>query len=539
MSAVTGEPTHLQHHDPSGTLAAGTMIGRARWAARAFASYDRPQVMRIASAVARAGERHAREHAEWAVRETGFGVVEHKVRKNLACSRDLFETYRDHDYVTPRVDRARAMVEVPRPAGVVLAVVPSTNPVSTVYFTVLLSVLTRNAVVLSPHPFAKECCSHASRVLAEAAIEAGAPDGIVQWVENPSIPLVDSMMGDERVDLILATGGTGVVRSAYSSGNPALGVGPGNIPVLVDRTADLRAAAELIVDSKEFDHSLLCTNESVLVVEEEVADELLAAMQREGAMLLDAAQTTRLTAVMFPGGRLDTRFVGQSASWIAEQAGLRVGHRTRVLLVPFADVVPEEPMAHEKLSPVLGVVRVRSARQGIDAARAVLRISGAGHSAAIHSRDPQTVMDYAAAVPALRVVVNVGSSTGSSGLDTHLAPSMTIGTGFFGRSGLGHNLGPADLVNWTRVAYASAPGTAVPDFRGIEVRPTGRAAVRVPDVPPTGSASVRSTATFEATGTLRSSNDREGVGTGTDDAVRQEIRAMVLDEIARALRDGG
>jgi acetaldehyde dehydrogenase/alcohol dehydrogenase len=526
-----GEPTQLAHHDPAGTLAAGTMIGRARWAARAFATYDRPAVLRIAEAVARAGEQHARRHAEWAVRETGFGVVEHKLRKNLACSRGLLDHYRDHDYVSPRVDAAQSMVELPRPAGVVLAVTPSTNPVSTLYFTVLLAVLTRNAVVLSPHPFAKECSADAASVLAEAAVAAGAPDGVVQWVENPSIPLVDSLMRDERVDLILATGGGGVVRSAYSSGNPALGVGPGNIPVFVDATADLRETARLIVESKEFDHSVLCTNESVLIVEEPVADDLLAAMKREGAMLLDADQARRLATVMFPGGRLDTRFVGQSAGWIAEQAGLRVGARTRVLLAPFDSVVPEEPLTHEKLCPVLGVVRVPSARHGIDAARAVLRISGAGHSAAIHSRDPQTVMDYAAAVPALRVVVNVGSSTGSSGLDTHLAPSMTIGTGFVGRSGLGHNLGPGDLVDWTRVAYSSQPGTTVPDFRGIVARRRGRGAVRVPDVPPAGTASLETRAPERVTG--------NGLGDARDhDAVREQIRAMVLDEISRAMGKG-
>lgn len=531
MSTATGEPTQLGHHDPAGTLAAGTMIGRARWAARAFAAYDRPAVLRIAEAVARAGEQHAREHAEWAVRETGFGVVEHKVRKNLASSRGLLETYRDHDYVSPRVDAALAMVELPRPAGVVLAVTPSTNPVSTVYFTVLLTVLTRNAVVLSPHPMAKECCSDAARVLAEAAVAAGAPDGVVQWVENPTIPLVDSLMRDERVDLVLATGGGAVVRSAYSSGNPALGVGPGNIPVLVDATADVREAARLLVESKEFDHSVLCTNESVLVVEDAVADDLLAAMKREGAMVLERSDARRLAAMMFPGGRLDPRFVGQSAAWIAEQAGLRVGPKTRLLLAPFEDVVPEEPLAHEKLSPVLGVVRVPSLRHGIDAARAVLRISGAGHSAAIHSRDPQNVMDYAAAVPALRVVVNVGSSTGSSGFDTNLAPSMTIGTGFVGRSGLGHNLEPSDLVNWTRVAYSCAPGTTVPDFRGVVARRRGTASVRVPDVPPAGTASLQS----RAPEALR----RNGSDHSPDhDAVREQIRAMVLDEIARAMQKG-
>jgi acyl-CoA reductase-like NAD-dependent aldehyde dehydrogenase len=531
MAAPTvGEPTRLPSPDPAGTLAAGTMLTRARWAARAFATHDRASVLRIAEAVARTGERHAREHAEWAVRETGFGVVEDKVRKNVACSRGLLETYRDLDLVSPRVDPGRGMVELPRPAGVVLAITPSTNPVATVNFTVLLCVLTRNAVVLSPHPLARECCTDAARRLAEAAVEAGAPDGAVQWVEQPSIPLVESLMRDERVDLVLATGGTGVVRAAYSSGNPALGVGPGNVPVFVDETADVRAAAQTLVESKAFDNSVLCTNESVLIMAEPVADRLLAEMQRAGAFLLDRAQARRLTAAMFPGGRLDTRFVGRDAAWIAEQAGLRAGPRTRVLLAPFEDVVPEEPLTHEKLSPVLGVVRVSSAREGIDAARAVLRVSGAGHSAAIHSTDPQTVLDYAAAVPALRVVVNVGSSTGSSGLDTHLAPTMTIGTGFVGRSGLGHNLEPADLVDWTRVAYPSAPGTRVPDFSGLQPHRTGTAAAGAP--------ALRGTSATAWTGTAPES-PAAPERSATEDAVREQLRAMVLDEIDRALRQRG
>ena len=203
------------------------------------------------------------------MRETGFGVVAHKVVKNRLCSRGILDAYRDHDYVTPRIDAERKIVEVPRPAGVVLALTPSTNPVSTVYFKVLLALLTRNAVVVSPHPFAKECCSDAARVLGEAAVAAGAPDGVVQVVEEPSIPLIDALMTDERTDVILATGGVAVVRAAYSSGQPgASASAPATSRCLVDATADLARAAEKLVDSKAFDNSVLCTNESVLIVEE-------------------------------------------------------------------------------------------------------------------------------------------------------------------------------------------------------------------------------------------------------------------------------
>jgi len=274
-------------------------------------------------------------------------------------------------------------------------------------------------------------------------------------------------MIDERTDVILATGGVPVVRAAYSSGNPAIGVGPGNVPVLVDATADLRRTAEKLVNSKAFDNSILCTNESVLIVEDSVADRLLREMSRHGAHLLSDDDRDKVRDTVFPGGRFDTSLVGRSATDVAAKAGIRVPGRTRVLLAPFDLAVDEEPLAHEKLLPVLGVVRVPSVRRGIRTAVAVLRIGGAGHSAVVHSTDPRTVMAYAAAVRVLRVTVNEGGSTGSAGFSTHLAPSMTIGTGFVGRSSLGENLEPRHLVNWTRLAYSTDVSEGLPSFEGL------------------------------------------------------------------------
>lgn len=453
---------------PGGVDRARMMLQRAHWAATAFATYDRARVQRIVEAVAEAAHASAQRYAEWAVRETGMGVVEHKRLKNEACSRGILEAYADHDLVGARVDRDKRLVELPRPAGVVLALTPSTNPVATVYFKVLLSLMTRNAVVVSPHPLARECCVDAARLLAGAAVAAGAPDGCVQVVEEPTIPLVEALMEDERTNVILATGGVGVVRAAYRSGNPAIGVGPGNVPVLVDATADLARAARCIADSKSFDNSILCTNESVLIAEERIADRLVQALAGEGAHLLAPEDAARVRDTLFPGGRLDVSLIGKDAAAIAGAAGVRVPARTRVLLAPFDLVVPEEPLAREKMAPVLGLVRVADARRGIDAARAVLRIAGAGHSAAIHSTDPTTIMAYSAAVPVLRVAVNAGGSTGSAGIGTGLPISMTIGTGFFGRSSLGKNLEPDDLVHWTRAAYTSDPAVPFGDFDGLD-----------------------------------------------------------------------
>ncbi|MGN6174005.1 MAG: aldehyde dehydrogenase family protein [Streptosporangiaceae bacterium] len=266
--------TEPVHPGTSAIHAARQMLARAHWAAGAFGGYDRSSVQRITEAVARAAHAQARRYAEWAVKETGFGVAEHKARKNEACSLGLFQRYRNEDYVSPRTDPAAKILSVPRPAGVILALTPSTNPVCTVFFKVILALLTRNAVVVSPHPMAQDCCSDAARVLAAAATDAGAPDGAIQVVDEPTVELVQALMADPVTDVIVATGGTAMVRAAYRSGNPALGVGPGNVPVLVDTTADLAAAAARIAESKAFDNSLLCTNESVLIAPEPVADRL-------------------------------------------------------------------------------------------------------------------------------------------------------------------------------------------------------------------------------------------------------------------------
>jgi acyl-CoA reductase-like NAD-dependent aldehyde dehydrogenase len=506
---------------------AGHMLEQARWAARSFATYDAASVRRIVEAVAAAAHAKAEEYAEWAVRETGMGVVGDKVLKNRACSTGLLDFYAGQDFVSPRWDGSRKIAELPRPAGVVLAVTPTTNPVASVYFKVLLSLMTRNAVVVAPHPRAQECCADAARTLARAAVEAGAPAGVIQVVDEPSIPLMEALMTDERTDVIVATGGTAVVRAAYSSGNPALGVGPGNVPVLVDATADLRAAAERIVASKAFDNSVLCTNESVLVVEEAVADALQRELERAGAYVLDAENAARLRGYMFFNGHLNTDVVGKDASWIAEKAGFRVGPRTRALVVPFDHVLPEEPMTHEKLSPVLGMVHAADAQRGIDAARAVVRIGGAGHSAAVHSEDPRTIMDFAARVPVLRVSVNVGNSTGSSGLETNLAPSMTLGTGFVGRSSVGENLEPRHLVNWSRIAYNADDSVPMPSFAGLDPWRAPRGAVPAYPVP---SNSGHGAASGLAEAVTSAVDSRLGAG-GTD-RFRDEIRRLVLEELA-------
>ncbi|MGP4024163.1 aldehyde dehydrogenase family protein [Actinomadura sp. 3N407] len=501
------------------TERARLMLGRARWAAREFARFDADHVRRIVAQVADAAAASAQEYAERAVRETGFGVVEHKRIKNELCSRGLVEHYAGADFTSARVDAAAKIVEIPRPAGVIFALTPSTNPVSTVYFTVLLTLMTRNAVIISPHPAARGSSADAVRTLERAAVAAGAPDGAIQVVDEPSIALVEALMTDERTDLILATGGQAVVRAAYGSGNPALGVGPGNAPVFVTATADLPAAAEHIVTSKAFDNSVMCTAESVVIADERIAVPLVEHLRHAGAHPCTPEDRDRLRSYLFPGGALNTSAIGKDATWIAGEAGITVPPGTRVLLAPFESAVPEEPFTHEKLSPVLGLQTVAGAREGTAAARAILRIAGAGHSAAIHSSVPREIMHYAAGVGALRVIVNTGSSTGAGGFSTALAPTMTVGTGYLGRSSLGENLGPQHLVDWQRVAYDSAAGFG--DFTGLqpwdadEIEHTGREAVRAA-APPNG----------HRPGDRPASPDRPDLA-----ALREEIRRLVIQEL--------
>ncbi|MSP81964.1 MAG: aldehyde dehydrogenase family protein [Alphaproteobacteria bacterium] len=504
------------------TGAADLMLQTAEWAAAAFAGMNRGAVEAIVRAAADAGFAHAGRLAEAAVKETGFGVAADKKIKNELCSRGIHEAYRDRDYCGKRVRAEDKIVEIPRPAGVVFALTPSTNPVCTVYFKVLLALMTRNAIIVSPHPLAKACSTEAARVMAAAAEQAGAPAGVVQVIEEPNLALVDYVMRSPRVGVILATGGTPMVRAAYGSGTPAIGVGPGNAPVLVDASADVEAAARRIIDSKSFDNSVLCTNESVVIAEEAIYDKLSTALGRAGAYFAKTDEVDRLRAVLFDGGSFNVALLGRSAATIAQTAGFRVPAATRVLIAPLDRVGVDEPLSREKLCPVLGLVRVPQVNSGIATARALVRLSGAGHSAAIHSRNPANIMAFAAAVKVLRVVVNSSCSQGAAGFSTHLAPTFTIGTGFFGRSSVGENIGPDQLVNWTRIAYDTAEPLG--DFSGLE--PWSRLLPAATGREAPISLGVLQEGAVKATPAVP---DELSV-------VRDEIRRVVLEELRRALK---
>lgn len=508
---------------------ADIVLERARWASQVFQRYDRNKTESIARAVAEAAYAKAGEYGSRAVQETGFGVAEHKKLKNELSSVPLVEHYANVDFVNTRIDEHTGIVEIPKPAGVIFALVPSTNPIATIYFKVLSSLMTRNAIVISPHPAAREVSVDAVRMLAEAAENAGAPEATIQVIDEISLPLIDEFMKSPKTDVILATGGTPMVRAAYSSSNPAIGVGPGNAPVLVDETADLKAAAGHIVDSKSFDNSVLCTNESVLIAVDKIADGLKRALTGAGGHICTPEETGKLRNYLFHDRGFNVEALGRDAPWIAEQAGFKVKQRTKILITPIDMIGVGEELSREKLCPVLGFYSARSMDQALRQSRALLRFAGAGHSAAIHSNDDQAIMDFAAAVEVYRVVVNAPCSQGAAGFATRLAPTFTIGTGFFGRSSVGENIGPHHLVNWTRVAWHKDTSRSDISQAAISLKHAGPLPKAPADGVPGQSRPARVTA------------PPDGSGETDTHQLREQIRAIIAEELRTVLkgrRDG-
>ena len=445
-------------------------VGRAAWASRSYRDFSRQSVLKIADAIAEAGFARAKKFAADAVEETGYGVVEHKTIKNKLCTHDLLDYYRDLDLVTPRVDEVKKIVELPKPAGVVFALTPATNPVATIYYKAMLAVLSRNAIVISPHPAAKKVSNEAVQHLASAAEAAGAPSGLIQCVEEPSIPLVQDIMASDRVNVIIATGGSAMVRAAYSSGNPALGVGPGNAVAYIDPSAKVDMAAKCIVDSKSFDNSVLCTNESVVLTLTSNRGNVERALRTAGAHICNEEDTDKLRTYLFGDKGFNIEAIGKSASWIADRAGIRVNPATKILVPVVATPGQDDLLFREKLCPVLTLTAAVDFDQALTFAKHTAK-RGGGHSAAFHGEDSRNLVLFSQKVPVYRVVVNAPCSQGAAGFDTNLPPSFTIGTGFSGRSSIGENMGPQHLVHWTRIAYAKdlSADLSKLDFKSISV----------------------------------------------------------------------
>lgn len=427
------------------------------WAAfEKYRHFTQEQVDAVVEAMAAAGRAQAERLARLAVEETKYGNVRDKVGKNLLTSDLLARHMRGLKTVgVLRELPEQKIVEIGVPMGVVAALIPTTNPTSTVIFKSLISLKAGNAVVLSPHPRAVRSTAESAEVMYRAAREAGAPEGIIQWLEQPTVEAIQALMRHERTAVILATGGQGMVRAAYSSGKPAFGVGPGNTPVLLDTSADLPEAIELVVEGKKFDYGTVCTSEQALVCEASLRDRVLAELKARQAFLCDEAQKQALTKLLIKENyRINPECVGQSPTRLAEMAGFAVPADTSILLVELEGVGKQHPLSVEKLSPVLALYFVKDFAAAMDTCEAVMRFGGYGHTCVIFSKDEARIRQFGLRMPAMRVLVNTSAPQGSTGVTTNLPPSMTLGCGAMAGNVTGDNVGPRHLINIKRIAYA-------------------------------------------------------------------------------------
>ncbi len=433
-------------------------VERASSAQKKFAEFSQAEVDAVVEACANAATEAGEQLARVAVEETGYGNVPDKTTKNRLASVDVPRAIRGMKTVGFVLeDREKMVFEIAEPFGVVAAVIPVTNPTSTAIYKTLISLKARNAIVLSPHPNAMRCICETAAVLERAALTAGAPEGIIVCLLHPTMQGTQELMRHKKTGVILATGGSGLVRAAYSSGKPAYGVGPGNVPAFIERTADVRKAIADIFAGKTFDYGTICSSEQAIVVEEAVREKALEECRNQGGYLLNAEEIARLgELVIRPGTSApNPKIVGKHATVLADLAGIKVPSNTRVLIARLEGVGREYPLSAEKLSPVLAFYSGANLAAGIDICQRLLRFGGAGHTASIHSQNEAAVREYGMKVPANRVVVNTSAVHGSIGYSTNLFPAMTLGCGAEGGNITSDNIGPMHLMNYKRIAWES------------------------------------------------------------------------------------
>jgi acetaldehyde dehydrogenase (acetylating) len=441
---------------------ARTLAERAKQAWLALAEFSQERIDAIVDAVAAACLAQAESFAEQAVAETGYGVVADKVQKNR------FAAERVHHFIKPMKTVGviarhpeKGVVEIAEPFGVVAAIVPSTNPTSTAIYKILIALKARCAIVLSPHPAAVKCISRVAEVADEAARRAGAPAGAIAWMTTVTLEGTEALMKHRDVAVILATGGMGLVRAAYSAGKPAYGVGPGNAPAFIERTADVKKAVRDVVTGKTFDNGVLCSSENSVVVDEPVAGDVRREFEAQGGYFLNHSEMDAVAKVLVTPQRLpNPQLVGKSAAAIAERCGIPVPSGTRVLIAPLEGVGRDYPLSIEKLCPVLSFYVVRDWREGCERCKQILRYGGMGHTMSIHSQNEAVILEFGLKKPAFRIIVNSPTTHGSIGLTTGLDPAMTLGCGGYGGNITSDNISPRHLLNIKRLAYEIRPAVA-------------------------------------------------------------------------------
>ncbi len=434
-----------------------TLIRKATAAQQVLADYSQAQVDALVDAMARAGQTHARCLAEMAVEETGFGKVQDKITKNMLASKILLDSIKGMKTIGMiSDDQSRKVMEVAVPFGIVAGLVPSTNPTSTTIYKAIISIKAGNAVIFSPHPSALKCITETVRILREALVSLGAPEELISVMSVPSLEGTSELMKNAGTGIILATGGSAMVKAAYSSGNPALGVGPGNVPAFIERTADIKKAVHHVITSKTFDNGTICASEQHVVTEHAIADQVKAEMIAQGCYFLSEAEIAKVEKVIVnQRGGLNAGIVGKPAVEIARMAGLDVPATTRVLVGEQGrnNVGKKYPFSWEKLSPLLGFYRVSDAHDACELCMELLHFEGAGHTLAIHTQNDALVREFALKKPVSRLVVNTPSTHGGVGATTNLAPAFTLGCGSVGGSATSDNVTPLNLFTKRYVAY--------------------------------------------------------------------------------------
>jgi acetaldehyde dehydrogenase/alcohol dehydrogenase len=430
------------------------LVGKAQTALAALENMDQAQIDAVVKAMALSGVAQRLTLARMAVDETGMGVFEDKVTKNLFSTEYVYHDIKDEKTVgIIAEDIEEGIVEIADPVGVIAAITPVTNPTSTTMFKALIAIKTRNPIIFAFHPKAQNSSAAAAKIMLDAAVSAGAPENCVQWVSVPSIENTNALIKHPGVSLILATGGAGMVRAAYSSGKPAIGVGPGNVPVYIEKTANINMAVNDIILSKTFDNGTICASEQSVIVDEEIADTVLARFAAQGAYILnpDEARQVQRVAIDEAKGTMSSAVVGQPAGKIAQIAGFTVPEGTKILIAKLKCVGPKEPLSREKLSPILGFYRAKNTIEAIDICDALVHFGGMGHSAGIFSSDPVVIAEFGRRVKTSRILENVPTSLGAIGdIYNRMDPSLTLGCGAFGGNSTSENVTVKNLLNIKR-----------------------------------------------------------------------------------------
>ncbi|WP_432408075.1 acetaldehyde dehydrogenase (acetylating) [Wukongibacter sp. M2B1] len=431
------------------------LVRKAKKAQKEFSKFSTQLIDEIVKQLSEAALKEAEGLAKMAVEETGFGIWQDKKTKNVVASEMLYEHIKDMKTIgIINEDSERKIVEIGTPVGVVAALIPSTNPTSTTIYKTLISLKSGNAIVFSPHPSAKNCILKTVEVLNKAAIRMGAPEGLISCISVPTIEGTNELMKHDDVSLILATGGTAMVKAAYSSGTPALGVGPGNVPAFIERSADVKEAVSKILASKTFDNGTVCASEQAIVTENCIADYVKSELKNQGGYFLTGEELDKVVKIMErPNGGMNPKIVGKSAQDIAAMAGITIPEGTRIMICEEKGVGKEYPFSKEKLTQLLAFYSVEDWVEACELCYKLLENGGIGHSLAIHSKNEEIIREFALKKPVSRFLVNTPSTQGAIGLSTGLTPALTLGCGAVGGSATSDNVGPEHLINIRRMAY--------------------------------------------------------------------------------------